>query len=165
MIAHQRGMVSCEKVPTELEKVRKVIFTLGSSTREPEEFLSLLKQYSIETVLDVRRFPTSRFEHFKRENLGELLERNGFHYVYLGDALGGYRDEGYESYARTDQFKAALNSLEEIAWPRVSAIMCAEKLPWRCHRRWISLYLESRGWRVIHLIDRDRAWVGKRDER
>ena len=139
----------------------RVIFTLGSSTREPEEFLNLLRQYSIETVLDVRRFPTSQFEHFRRENLRELLEKNGFRYVYLGDTLGGYRDGGYERYTRTDQFKAGLNCLEELAWPRVSAIMCAEKLPWRCHRRWISLHLESRGWRVIHLIDEDRVWVPK----
>lgn len=135
--------------------------TLGSSTRKPDEFLHLLKQHEIDRVVDVRRFPTSRFEHFKRENLKRLLEESQFKYTYLGDRLGGYRSGGYQKYATTPDFKSAVDTLEELASDSKTAIMCAEKLPWRCHRRYISLELESRGWKVLHIIDEGRVWIPK----
>lgn len=72
-------------------KDEKVIYTLGTSTRSPEEFVSQLTGHRIKVVADVRRFPTSRFEHFKRENLAGLLHRPGIDYLSLGEELGGYR--------------------------------------------------------------------------
>lgn len=141
--------------------MEKVIFTLGSSTREPQEFLNLLEQHRIQQVVDVRRFPTSKFEQFKKENLEGLLQKNGLEYIYMGDSLGGYRSGGYQAYAKTNDFQTSVDSLEQLAsrWP--TAIMCAEKLPWLCHRKWISLELESRGWQAVHIIDRDRVWIPK----
>ncbi len=141
--------------------MEKIIFTLGSSTREPEEFLNLLKQHRIKRVVDVRRFPTSKFEQFKKENLKGLLEENGLEYIYMGDSLGGYRSGGYQTYAKSNDFQASVDSLEKLASRRPTAIMCAEKLPWLCHRKWISLELESRGWQVAHIIDQDRVWTPK----
>ena len=145
--------------------MERLIFTLGSSTRPLDEFLSLLKQHGTQRVVDARRFPTSRFQHFKRENLKSVLEEEGFKYTYSGDRLGGYRKGGYQDYTTTPNFKPAVDFLEELASASKTAMMCVEKLPWRCHRRYISLELESRGWKVIHIIDTDRLWIPKRNPR
>lgn len=137
----------------------KEIYTLGTSTREPEGFVDLLKRYGIETCADVRRFPTSRFEHFKRENLEKILRDEGLNYLYLGKGLGGYRRGGYEDYRQSLEFKDALGKLEEVAQKSRTAITCAEKLPWRCHRRHIARALEKKGWKVIHILDDNHVWV------
>jgi len=79
----------------------EVIYTLGTSDRTAEEFLALLGRLGVELVVDVRRFPTSRFVHFKREELKRLLEGGGVSYIYLGEELGGYRRKGYEAYVGT----------------------------------------------------------------
>ena len=89
---------------------KKAIYTLGTSTCSPEEFISLLTGHRIKVVADVRRFPTSRFEHFKRENLAGLLHGSGIEYIYLGDELGGYPD-----FTATPEFQAGLARLERIA--------------------------------------------------
>ena len=73
----------------------EVIYTLGTSDRTAEEFLALLGSLGAELVVDVRRFPTSRFGHFRREEFKDLLEGGGFSYLYLGEELGGYRRKGY----------------------------------------------------------------------
>ena len=75
-------------------KPSRRIFTLGSSTRSPQEFLDLLVHYQIEVIVDVRRFPTSRFEHFVRENLAFLLEEKGIAYLHLGGGTGGLQKWG-----------------------------------------------------------------------
>jgi uncharacterized protein (DUF488 family) len=137
----------------------KTIYTLGTSTRSPEEFISLLTGHRIEAVADVRRFPTSRFEHFKRENLAGLLHGSGIEYIYLGDELGGYRRGGYPNFTTTPEFQAGLARLERIARERKTAFICAERFPWRCHRRFIAMELERRGWPVIHILDKSRDWV------
>jgi uncharacterized protein (DUF488 family) len=136
----------------------KHIYTLGTSTRTPEEFLSLLKAYGIEVVADVRSFPTSRFEHFKQRNLAQLLEDAGIAYVYLGKELGGYRKTGYMNYIATSDFQVGLRKLGKLAAHRKTAFLCAERLPWRCHRRFIARELEGRGWQVTHIIDEKRVW-------
>lgn len=137
---------------------QKVIYTIGSSTRSQEEFVALLKSYQINQLIDVRRFPTSRFDHFRREALSESLKKEGIGYSYLGRELGGYRTGGYESYTRTAAFSQAIAVLEELASEKRCVIMCAEKFPWRCHRRFIAQALERRGWQVIHILDRGRSW-------
>ncbi len=134
------------------------IFTLGTSNRTAEEFLALLNRWGIRRIVDVRRFPTSKFEHFKKENLESLLKAAGFEYKYFGDKLGGFRSGGYEAFAQTEQFSQALSELEEIASAAPTAVVCAERFPWRCHRRYIGFALADRGWDVVHVIDEQRTW-------
>ena len=138
--------------------MKKAIYTVGTSNRTEDEFIDLLAQYRIDAVIDVRRFPTSKFEWFKKEILAESLSRCGIEYIYLGDELGGYRSGGYETYTRCDEFIRGRKRAEEVAENRVVAIMCAERLPWRCHRRFIARNLIEQGWRVIHIIDGERTW-------
>lgn len=136
----------------------KEIITLGSSTRSPQEFIDLLKSRHIHTLIDIRSFPTSKFEHFKQQNLQSILEEAGIRYVYLGRELGGYRKGGYQAYTETRSYKDGLSRVEEMAKKKRCAIMCAERLPWKCHRRFIGNSLKMLGWRVIHVIDKKRIW-------
>jgi uncharacterized protein (DUF488 family) len=128
------------------------IYSIGSSSRDIKEFVSLLKGYGIKILIDVRRFPTSKFEHFKRENLSKFLNREGIEYVYLGRDLGGFREGGYQAYTKTRQYKEALNRLEDIAKAKPSCFMCAERLSAACHRRFIARSLSLRGWEVSEII-------------
>lgn len=137
----------------------RVVYTLGTSNRTPDEFVGLIKNLGIETVVDVRRFPTSRFPHFVKEELARLLQEAEVGYVYLGEELGGYRRGKYQSHIHSEAFKKGLEQLEEAARERKTAILCAERLPWRCHRRFIGFELQQRGWRVNHVIDEKRSWV------
>ncbi len=86
--------------------MNRTIYTVGTSNRTIEQFTDLLKRYNIEIVLDVRSFPTSRFEHFKKENLCRYLKKEGFEYIHLKE-LGGYRKTGYKSHTKTSEFKEA----------------------------------------------------------
>ena len=141
----------------------KLIYTLGTSTRTPQEFIELLTSHGVEVVVDVRKFPSSRFEHFHREKLVTLLSEGGIDYVYMGEELGGYRRGGYRSFTATSEFRNGLTKLEEIARIKRAAIICAERFPWRCHRRFIALELEKRGWQVNHIIDQGRDWLLRKD--
>ena len=144
----------------------KLIYTLGTSTRSLEEFISLLRGHDIEVVVDVRRFPSSKFEYFSEGKLAELLDEAGFGYIAMGQELGGYRKGGYQAFTATTEFREAVNRLEELALSRRATIICAERLPWRCHRRFIAFELERRGWQVIHIIDEKRDWQpGKAEQR
>ena len=137
----------------------EVVYTLGTSYRTPDEFLALLKDVGVEVMLGVRRFPTSRFKHFEKDEFFQLLEREGFSYIYLGEELGGYRRKGYEAYVGTEEFRKGLRRLEELACERSVVILCAERLPWRCHRRFIGRELERDGFTVAHVINEKRVWV------
>ncbi|MHA1609469.1 MAG: DUF488 domain-containing protein [Candidatus Njordarchaeales archaeon] len=151
----------------------RIIYTIGHSNRSIEDFISILIYYKISTIIDVRRFPTSRkFPHFSRENLVKELSRVGINYVWLGEKLGGlrgyvrgakrikcFRAEGYRNYAaymQTEEWKKAFEKLVELAQKSLSAVMCAERIPWRCHRKLISDALLVRGFKVIHIIEKDR---------
>lgn len=136
----------------------KYIYTLGTSTRSIEEFIRLLKSHGVEAAVDVRRFPASRFEHFHGEKLSRFLEKSGIQYIHMGEELGGHRRGGYKSFMETETFLLGLDRLEEIAADRRTAIVCAERFPWRCHRRFIAAGLEGRGWDVCHIIDEGRDW-------
>lgn len=127
------------------------IYTLGTSTRSLEEFMGLLRQEGIMQVVDVRRFPRSRFPHFSRENLEGSLKRAGFRYFWLGDLLGGYRKGGYEAYMATEAFQKGLSKLKAIAEKGATAFFCCERVPWRCHRRFIAKRLREEGWEVVDL--------------
>ncbi len=148
--------------------MRKVIYTIGHSNLDAKTFVSLLTKHSVEVLVDVRRFPTSKFEHFKIENLKSILKENDIDYVWISE-LGGFRkrilknspniaikSEGFRNYADymlTQEFKQAIGNLIEIAKNRIVAIMCAEKFYWRCHRKFIADYLTILGFEVRHIID------------
>jgi len=136
----------------------KEVFTLGTSNRSWEEFISLLRVYRIEMVIDVRSFPTSKFVHFKRESMNPSLAEAGFGYYFLGKELGGYRKGGYEAYTQSLPYLAGMELLERMSSRCRSAVLCAERLPWRCHRRVIGRSLKERGWKVTHIIDEKRVW-------
>ncbi len=135
------------------------IFTLGTSTRSPEEFLALLRHWQITLVADVRSWPQSRLKHFCQEDFSRLLATGGVEYVHLGESLGGYRRGGYAAHMKTEAFARGLERLEELARDERIAVVCAERLPWRCHRRFIGQALSQRGWHVVHIIDQDRTWA------
>ncbi|RKZ22445.1 DUF488 domain-containing protein [bacterium] len=136
--------------------MEKTVFTLGTSTRSMEEFIEILKHYKIQVVFDVRRFPTSKHEHFKKENMKKCLEESGIEYRYLGDKLGGYRKGGYKNYMHTEEYMRGIKEIEKEK--RRKCIVCAERFPWRCHRRYISRTLEERGWRVVHILEKGKTW-------
>ena len=138
----------------------KTIYTLGTSTRSIEDFFSLLETYKINCIADVRRFPKSRkYPHFNRDYLeAESKSRNRF-YQWLGDLLGGYRSGGYENYMREVSFQRGLQKIEDLAKEISTVLICAERLPWKCHRFKISHSLTERGWNMVHIIERNRIWL------
>lgn len=138
--------------------MQKIIYTIGSSNRTLEEFISLCKEFKLRAVVDVRRFPVSKFDHFKKDNLTSHLQEGGVEYFYLGNVLGGFREKGYEEHSSTPEFLGAIERLEAIASEVTTAFMCAERLPWRCHRNIIASKLRKNGWRVIHILDKERTW-------
>ena len=154
-----------------------IVYTVGHSNRSLEELLRLIKHKEIELVIDVRRFPGSRkFPWFSRENLELELRRAGIEYLWLGDRLGGFRRFGvdvedtggatcfvspsfraYALYVTTnpDAWEAVLR-VEELARSKRTALLCRERLPWRCHRKILSDVLVLHGFTVYHIIDEDR---------
>ena len=137
------------------------IWTIGHSNRSIEVFLELLREHSIQVLADIRSFPTSKIEHFKREEMERWLLENGIEYVWLGKELGGYRKGGYKRHMRTKLFREGVKKLLEIAKQKRTCIMCMEKNPKYCHRRFISAYLERKGVEVIHIIEKGQASILK----
>jgi len=147
---------------------KRTIFTVGHSTLPLKEFESILLDNGIKQLADVRRFPGSRrYPHFNADALAKSLKRVGIAYLPM-PALGGRRRpdpksdlnsawespafRGYADYMLTPEFRAALKELEMPARKLPTAIMCAEAVPWRCHRSLISDALIARSWRVLDLI-------------
>lgn len=117
----------------------------------------MLKHYGIEAVIDVRRFPNSRRNpQFNLNALGLSLPQIDIAYIWIED-LGGYRKCGYAEYMKTREFDEGIRMVTDIAGERKTAIMCAELLWFKCHRRYIAAFLKSQGWRVIHIYDERRA--------
>jgi uncharacterized protein (DUF488 family) len=150
------------------------VWTLGHSTRPIDEFLALLAAHQIELVADVRRFPGSRrLPQFTRAALEESLVAHGIAYHWF-PALGGrrrpdpastnsaWRNASFSAYAdhlATEEFANGLFELLMAAHGLRTALMCAEVLWWRCHRRLIADVLTSLGVTVIHVRDRHLADV------
>jgi len=148
------------------------VFTAGHSTRPIEELLALLREHGVQTLVDVRRYPGSRrHPQFSREALEASLAGAGIQYVHEPD-LGGRRAarpdsphtawrvdafRGYADHMETPEFGAALDRLMRRAAGETVAILCAEAVPWRCHRRLISDALVARGVEVLHIMGPGRA--------
>ncbi len=148
------------------------IFTVGHSTRSAEEFVALLQAHRIELLVDVRTVPRSRHNpQFNRDTLPETLRRAGIGYLHLGE-LGGLRKarvdstntgwrnlsfRGYADYMETPEFEKGLARLMSEAATRRVAVMCAEAVPWRCHRSLIGDALVAKGMEVFELSSLTRA--------
>jgi len=137
------------------------IFTLGTDRRSEEDFIEILLSYNITAIIDVRSVPKSKIPTFTRSNLEELLKKEGIEYFFLGRELGGFRKGGYTAYLLTEEFMQGIEVLESIAEKREAVIICAERFPWKCHRKWISRELHKRGWDIQHIIDKGKVWVPK----
>ena len=133
------------------------VYTIGHSNRNKESFINLLKKHAIQILVDVRRWPTSKTEHFKLEYLKEWLPKMGIEYIWLGDRLGGYRKSGYQAYTESGAFKEGLGILMELAKRGRVCIMCLEVEPSRCHRRFIAEKLLENGYEVIHIISETKC--------
>jgi len=155
---------------TKSPEVGRTILTIGHSTRTIAEFIVLLKQVKIDLVVDVRSIPRSRkVPQFNLDMLPNSLALEGIGYQHLS-ALGGRRHHrkseppstntfwrvlafrNYADYAQTDAFRVGLNELLTLTHDHRCAIMCAEAVWWRCHRRIITDYLLAQGILVEHIM-------------
>jgi uncharacterized protein (DUF488 family) len=139
----------------------KRIYTLGTDRRSEEDFVEILLAYNIQSLIDVRRFPRSKIPIFSRKNLELLLFREKLEYHFLGAELGGFRKGGYLAYTATDDFSKGIDLLESLVFIKTSVIICSERFPWKCHRKWIARELHKRGWEVEHILDKGKVWVPK----
>jgi len=148
-----------QQTPTNTPKYdsRITIWTIGHSNRSTETFVSLLKEHEIKLLIDVRRFPTSKIEHFKKEEIEKWLPQYGIEYMFLGEELGGYRRGGYQAYMKTKQFREGMEKLIEVSKQNKACIMCMEPNPKYCHRRFISTYLEEKDVEVVHILKKGQA--------
>jgi uncharacterized protein (DUF488 family) len=134
------------------------LYTVGHSTRALDEFVELLRHYQIRNLIDIRRFPISaKYPHFRKEMLESAAARSGIAYYWLGDSLGGYRKGGYEAYMASEEFKQGIEAVIGIAAGGRTALMCAELLWFRCHRRFVAEALVKKGWEVLHIFDMKRV--------
>jgi uncharacterized protein (DUF488 family) len=129
--------------------MKKIIYTIGHSTRTIEEFITILKQYAITELVDIRTIPKSRHNpQFNEQELAHIVRNHHIGYRHEKQ-LGGLRHakkdsvnmgwhnasfRGFADYMQTEEFKNALEKLIEQADHKTVAIMCAEAVPWRCHR-------------------------------
>jgi uncharacterized protein (DUF488 family) len=142
--------------------MQNVIFTIGHSTHPVEKFISLLREQGIQCLVDVRRFPSSKkHPQFTKENLSASLEQVRIQYAWLGEHLGGFRAGGYEAYTQTKAFKTGVEQLKRLGSKNRTAIMCAELLFFRCHRRFIAEQLTQDGWKVLHIMDQGKLYEHK----
>ncbi len=147
-----------------------LIYTIGHSTRSLEGFIMILKRYNIELLVDIRRWPSSRRNpQFNGDRLCEALSGEGIGYIWMGDALGGYRRNGlpaspnggwrsrgfrnYADHALGEAFRRTLEELINLSRGRRAALMCAERSYLRCHRRILSDHLTAAGLEVLHISD------------
>jgi uncharacterized protein (DUF488 family) len=133
------------------------LYTIGHSTRSLEELVDLLRDHDVTQLVDVRHFPRSRRNpQFNVERLESDLPAQGIAYAWMGETLGGLRKGGYEAYMETEGFRRGLDELEALVRQRTTAIMCAEIVWFRCHRRFIARQMVARGYRVGHIVRRGK---------
>jgi uncharacterized protein (DUF488 family) len=158
------------------------IFTIGHSTRSLDELIALLREHAVDLLVDVRTIPRSRHNpQFNQDNLEVAMPKAGIAYRPIKDlgGLRGKRKDGepspnpfwthasfrnYADYALTPPFRKALRDLEKTAELHRPAIMCAETLWWRCHRRIITDYLLADGNEVVHILGPGKTEPGRLTE-
>ncbi len=154
----RQGRASC---------MRSMMFSIGHSTRSIEEFRGLLVEHEVDAIADVRRVPASRrFPHFRSEDLAAALAIAGIRYTHIPE-LGGRRRphpdsvntawhnsafQGYADYLATPEFARGLAALLDVAAGARVALVCAEAVWWRCHRRLVADVLVVRGFPVEHIL-------------
>jgi len=141
------------------------IYTIGHSTRSLDELVHLLAASGVKRLADIRRYPGSRrYPHFSRDALAAALPPHGVAYVHMAelggrrtpskdspnDALKNAQFRGYADYMGTTEFADAIERLLSMDGP--TAIMCAEAVPWRCHRSFVADDLVRRGVEVVHIV-------------
>lgn len=150
-----------------MKKSVPIIYTLGHSTRSLDELVAILRAHGVERVVDVRTIPRSRHNpQFNRETLGKALHNRHLSYRHM-KTLGGLRRaspdskntgwrnasfRGFADYMQTAPFAEALQKLLKLAAEKPTAIMCAEAVPWRCHRSLIADALTARGYQVRDIM-------------
>ena len=151
-----------------------IAYTIGHSTRSLEDLIAALKAAGVTAVADIRRFPRSRrHPHFNSETLGPALAEASIFYRHF-PGLGGRRPargdgkpsknllwrepafRNFADYAETPEFRAAFAELKVLAASRPTAILCAEAVWWRCHRRIVTDYLIAAGFTVVHIFDGEK---------
>jgi uncharacterized protein (DUF488 family) len=153
--------------PEDMSWQEGTIFTVGHSTRPLNEFITLLKLYHLECLVDIRTVPRSRYNpQFNGESLRDALQTHAIEYVPLR-ALGGLRRprgdsanaawrnssfRGYADHMQTQEFASGLDELIALSRGKGTAIMCAEAVPWRCHRSLVADALTVRGIPVVEII-------------
>jgi uncharacterized protein (DUF488 family) len=145
----------------------RTIYTIGHSTRPIEEFIALLRQHEITQLVDIRTIPKSRHNpQFGQDEIKLSLKKAGITYIYLKQ-LGGLRPKAkqsindawhnasfrnYADYMQADDFLNGLKELIDLSKKKTTAIMCAEAVPWRCHRSLVSDALLIRNIPVCEII-------------
>jgi uncharacterized protein (DUF488 family) len=148
------------------------LWTLGHSNHALAKFLAILEAHNIQLVIDVRRFPVSRkWPHFNAAALAESLPARGIAYAGMPE-LGGRRKarpdsahtawrveafRGYADFTDTPEFREGLEKVMALAREKRAAVMCAEALPWRCHRSLIADALIVRGCEVVDILSEKEA--------
>lgn len=159
----------------------KIVYTIGYAGRSFEDFINTLRLFGVKRVVDVRRFTKSiKQPLFSYDSLSRLLPTNGFDYWWIPE-LGGFRrfnvdvedygiancfeSSGFRAYATyitvKPEVKPFLDKLVELVGGETSVVMCVEVNPGACHRKILSDYLVSRGFRVIHIIGENRVYEHK----
>jgi uncharacterized protein (DUF488 family) len=161
---------SKESSATRLEARKSLlVLTIGHSTRPLEEFIEVLQAHAVKRLVDVRTVPRSQYNpQFNRDTLPDALCKAGITYVHMPE-LGGLRHpradsqncgwrnasfRGFADYMQTPEFAVGLESLMELAREEQIALMCAEALPWRCHRSLIADALTVHGVSVEHIMSK-----------
>jgi uncharacterized protein (DUF488 family) len=155
-------------------KPSRIVLTIGHSTRTLEEFIGLLQAHAVSRVIDVRTVPRSRHNpQFNQAVLPDSLKKAGLGYIHL-PGLGGLRHarrdslnvgwrnasfRGYADYMQTPEFEQSLEELIQLANHDRIAVMCAEAVPWRCHRSLIADALLVRGIRTEDIMSPTRRQV------
>lgn len=149
------------------QKYSRMVLTIGHSTRTLDEFIALLKAHAVTLIVDVRTIPRSRHNpQFNEDSLPELLKKAGIGYVHM-PGLGGLRHaksdslntgwrnasfRGYADYMQTPEFQKQIAELIQLTKEHRMALMCAEAVPWRCHRSLIGDALTVRGIRTEDIM-------------
>jgi uncharacterized protein (DUF488 family) len=148
------------------------VYTIGHSTRTLDELVEILRAFRIDVLVDIRTVPRSgRNPQFNRDTLPTALGEHGIDYIHIPELGGlrrpktdstntGWRNEsfrGYADYMQTPGFEAGLETLRGLLSRGNVALMCAEAVPWRCHRSLVADALSARGARVEHITSATRA--------